>query len=101
MDGAHRALSWKQFMESGFDGRAYRFPEKDGVKTGTIVCKRWDRKNNMLVYLDMSDGQKIVTSAWADKNYLGLADMPIGTKIRAVFVRSSQGNAYLKSADRI
>ena len=45
------AYSWNQFVESGFDGREYEFPAYEGEFTGTIACKRWDKRQNLLAYM--------------------------------------------------
>ena len=81
MEKEKRALSWREFVESGFDGREYQFPDFEGTFAATIACKRWDRNKNLLAYLDFDDGRKIMTSAWSEKNYLGLADIPLNTRV--------------------
>ncbi len=43
MENEKRALSWREFVESGFDGREYQFPDFEGTFAATIACKRWDR----------------------------------------------------------
>lgn len=77
MENEKRALSWREFVKSGFDGREYQFPDFEGTFAATTACKRWDRNKNLLAYLDFDDGRKIMTSAWSEKNYLGLADIPL------------------------
>lgn len=62
MENEKRALSWREFVESGFDGREYQFPDFEGTFAATIACKRWDRNKNLLVYLDFDDGRKIMTA---------------------------------------
>ncbi len=51
MENEKRALSWREFVESGFDGREYQFPDFEGTFAATIACKRWDRNKNLLAYL--------------------------------------------------
>ena len=48
MSEEKRAYSWRQFVESGFDGRDYKFPTFEGTYTATIACKRWDKHNNVI-----------------------------------------------------
>ena len=31
MENEKRALSWREFVESGFDGREYQFPDFEGL----------------------------------------------------------------------
>lgn len=101
MEEDKRALTWQQFLDSGFDGRDYQFPDFEGTFEATIACKRWDRSRKLLAYLNLDDGQKILTAAWSEKNYLGLADLPIGTHIRVTFQYSAKGVSYLKAVEKI
>lgn len=66
MTNEKRALSWQEFLDSGFDGRDYNFPDFEGTFEAEMVCKRWDKNSKLLVYLDFDDGRKIITSAWQD-----------------------------------
>ena len=94
-------LPWREFVESGFDGREYQFPDFEGTFAATIACKRWDRNKNLLAYLDFDDGRKIMTSAWSEKNYLGLADIPLNTRVSVSFQFSAKGVSYLRSVEVI
>jgi hypothetical protein len=49
-----RALSWQEFLDSGFDGRDYQFPDFEGTFEATMACKRWDKNSNLLAYLDLT-----------------------------------------------
>ncbi len=95
------AMEWKEFLASGFNGRPYSFPDFDGDVVGEIACKRWNRSRNLLTYIDLDDGRKIVTGAWNTNNFCGLADMPVGTRVRLSFRFSKNGNAYLFHAETI
>ena len=66
-----------------------------------MVCKRWDKNSKLLVYLDFDDGRKIITSAWQDSNYKGLADIPFNARVRVTFQYSKKGISYLRSAEVI
>ena len=92
-----RALSWEEFLKSGYQDSDYRYPDFEGTYEAALVCKRWGKRNCLFVYLDMLDGRKILTAAWSDKGYLGLADMPVGSRITVTFVRASTGKTYLRS----
>ena len=52
MDDEKKALTWQEFVDSGFDGRDYQFPDFEGTYEATIACKRWNKSRNLLVYLD-------------------------------------------------
>ena len=101
MDNEKRTMSWQEFKESGFDGREYKFPEFEGTVETTLVCKRWGTKNNLFAYCDADDGRKIITSAWSEKKYLGLAGIPLGTRLNLTFQRSAKGRIYLTKVERI
>ena len=101
MENEKRALSWREFVESGFDGREYQFPDFEGTFAATIACKRWDRNKNLLAYLDFDDGRKIMTSPTSEKNYLGLADIPLNTCVSVSFQFSAKGISYLRSVEVI
>ena len=94
-----RALSWQEFLKSGYQDSAYRYPDFEGTYAATLVCKRWGKRNCLLAYLDLEDGRNILAAAWSDKGYLGLADMPIGSRITVTFVRASTGKTYLRSVE--
>ena len=51
MTNEKRALSWQEFLDSGFDGRDYNFPDFEGTFEAEMVCKRWDKNSKLLVYL--------------------------------------------------
>ena len=91
-----RALSWQEFLDSGFDGRDYNFPDFEGTFEAELVCKRWDKNSKLLVYLDFDDGRKIITSAWQDSNYRGLADIPFNTRVRVTFQYSKKAFLILE-----
>ena len=101
MDDEKKALTWQEFVDSGFDGRDYQFPDFEGTYEATIACKRWNKSRNLLVYLDFDDGRKVLTAAWNTTDFFGLADMPVGTKVSVTFKTAKSGNSFLKAAEQI
>lgn len=101
MNDEKRALSWNEFVASGFDGRGYEFPDFEGEYDATIACKRWNKSRNLLIYLDFDDGRKIITAAWNTTNFYGLADMPVGTKVHVTFKFARTGKSFLIAAGQI
>ena len=93
-----RAMTWQEFVESDFDGRAYEFPDFEGTCFATIACKRWNKSRNLLVYLDLDDGRKLLTAAWNTTDFYGLADMPVGTRVKVTFRIAASGKAFLREA---
>lgn len=96
-----RALSQNEFISSDFDGREYQYVEDEGTFTATLVCKRWCKKCNMLAYFDFDDGRKVAASAWNTTNYLGLGEIPSGSKVKLTFKNSKKGVSYLREVERI
>ena len=101
MSEEKRAYSWQQFVDSGFDGREYKFLDEAGTFTATLACKRWNRHRNLIAYLDFDDGRKILTSAWQREQYHGLPELPIGSRVRVIFKESAGGTVYLRGVEKI
>ena len=92
------AYSKRQFARSDFDRTGYEFNETEGVFAGTLVCKAWGKKCNIVCYVDFDDGRKIICTAYQKpSNYLGLPDIEVGTRIILEFNRSKQGKMRLNS----
>ena len=90
-----RALSRRQFAESGFDAAGYAFNEERGLHTGIIDCKRWD-KQKRVIYFTLDDGRKVVAPTRPNSNYLGMAELPIGSKVELDFQHTRIGKLNLK-----
>ena len=90
-----QAYSRRQFAESGFDTTDYAFNEIPGLHTATIDCKRWG-KHKLVTYFTLDDGRKVVAPTWPNSNYLGLAELPIGSKVELDFQHTRTGKLNLK-----
>ena len=89
------AYSQMQYMESGFDGSVYEHNDKPGVFTGTLACKKYGRKVNIIAYINFDDGRKVVCSAYSSKNYLGLKNIEIGSRVEVSFAPNTNGKVQL------
>ncbi len=96
-----RALSKNQFMTSKFDSSGYHFMEKEGTFEGVLKCKMWGKSQNLLAFIQLNGGEKIICSAWQKTNYMGLTDILVGTKINVSFEKSSNGRLYLRAAEAL
>lgn len=86
------AYSNRQFAQSDFDRTGYELNEIEGVFIGTLVCKKYGKKCNIVAYVDFEDGRKIVCTAFQrSNNYLGLGEIEVGSKIELTFKRSKRG----------
>lgn len=90
-----RAYSRRQFLESGFDTTGYAFNEEPGLHAATIDCKRWG-KRKLVTYFTLDDGRKVVAPTWPNSNYLGLAELPIGSRVELDFQHTRTGKLNLK-----
>ena len=79
-----KVLSRKKFAASGFDAAVYAFNEEPGEFIATIDCKRWGKKK-MVTFFTFEDDRKVVAHTWPNSNYLGLANMALGSKVRLCF----------------
>jgi hypothetical protein len=97
-----RAYSRNQFAELDFDGKEYEFNEQEGTFTGTLVCKKWGKKSNIIAYVDFDDGRKIMTTAFAEPgNYFGIPEIPMGSIVKLTFASNKRHNVRLKSVEVI
>lgn len=94
------AYSRRQFAESGFDTTDYAFNEIPGLHTATIDCKRWG-KQKLVTYFTFDDGRKIVAPTWSKSNYLGLAELPVGSRVELDFQYTRTGKLNLKGVTTI
>ena len=91
------AYSSMQYYESGFDGDLYDYIDEPGVYTGTLACKKYGKRVNIIAYIDFDDGRKVVGSAYKSKNYLGLKDIEIGSRVEVTFAPSKTGKVQLSA----
>ena len=54
--------------------------EEQGLHTGTNDRKRWD-KQKQITYFNLYNGRKVIAPTWPNGNYLGLAEMPVGSRV--------------------
>jgi len=80
------AYSKRQFAQSDFDASGYRFATENevGDSYARLDCKRWG-KGNLIAYLTLDDGEKIIVVAWPSQKYCGLKEIPFGTIIDVSF----------------
>lgn len=96
-----RALSKAQLAQSEFDIRNYHFITETGTFTAYLDLKIWG-KRCLESFFTFADGRKIVACTFPEADYLGLADIPIGTNLRLTFeetVRSKR--IYLRKAEAV
>lgn len=96
-----RAYSKRQFAMSDFDRTEYSFNETEGVFTGTLVCKNWGKKCNIVAYVDLDDGRKIICTTFQKPDkYLGLDTYEIGQRLKLTYKINPKGNNKLVAVQR-
>ena len=96
-----RALSKAQLAQSEFDIRSYHFITEPGTFTAYLELKVWG-KRSLECFFTFADGRKIIACTFPEADYLGLADIPIGTNLKLTFeetVRSKR--TYLRKAETV
>lgn len=96
-----RAYSKQQFKSLDFNAKAYSIIDTEGEFVATLDCKCWGKNHYLLAYFSFEDGRKIVAGAWQWEHYLGLAEMPFGSKVLLRFEPASTGKIYLKQVVNI
>lgn len=96
-----RALSKAQLAQSEFDIRSYHFITETGTFTAYLDLKVWG-KHCLECFFTFADGRKIVACTFPEADYLGLADIPVGSNLKLTFeetVRSKR--TYLRKANAV
>lgn len=92
------ALSRRQFMETEFNGKDYKFNYQPGEFVATIDCKRWGKRKKLITYMTFTDGRRVVAPTWPRSRYEGLANMEIGSKIRVLYEENRSGTLCIRRA---
>ena len=96
-----RALSKAQFAQSGFDTNNYHFITEPGTFTAYLDLKVWG-KHCLKCFFTFVDGRKIIACTFPEADYLGLADIPIGTECVLTFERTVRSKRiYLRKANAV
>ena len=101
-----RAFSENQYLDvlanypdEGFEN--YSLNEDEGTFEGEIVLKKWGRTRNIICFINCGECAFKCTAFQNNDNYLGLADMPMGSRVRLTFKRSKTGNNRLAAAEML
>lgn len=96
-----RALSKAQFAQCGFDTSKYHFITEPGTFTAYLDLKVWG-KRCLECFFTFADGRKIIACTFPETDYLGLADIPIGTNLRLTFEGTVKNKRiYLRNAEAV
>ena len=92
------ALSRRQFKETEFNGKDYKFNYQPGEFVATIDCKRWGKRKKLITYMPCVDGRRVVAPTWPRSRYEGLANMEVGSKIRVLYEENRSGTLCVRRA---
>ena len=96
-----RALSKAQFAQCGFDTSKYHFITEPGTFTAYLDLKVWG-KRCLECFFTFADGRKIIACTFPEADYLGLADIPIGTECVLTFEQAARSKRiYLRKAEAV
>ena len=96
-----RVLSKAQFAQCGFDTSKYHFITEPGTFTAYLDLKVWG-KRCLECFFTFADGRKIIACTFPEADYLGLADIPIGTECVLTFERTVRSKRiYLRKAEAV
>ena len=90
------ALSRRQYKETEFNGKDYKFNYQPGEFVATIDCKRWGKRKKLITYMTFADGRKVVAPTWPRTSYEGLAKMDVGSRIRVLYVANRSGTLCIR-----
>ena len=69
----------------------YSFPTEEGTYRGILDFKMYGKKQNMLIYITLESGGKLIGAAYKDDDYLGLKELETGIEIEVTFKTSKSG----------
>lgn len=92
------ALSRRQFKETEFNGKDYKFNMQSGEFVATIDCKRWGKRKKLIMYMTFADGRRIVAPTWPRSQYEGLVNIEVGSRIRVLYAANRSGTLCIRRA---
>ena len=81
--------------------QAYSFPTEEGTYRGTLDFKMYGKKQNMLIYITLENGEKRICAAYKDNDYLGVRELEVDTEIEVTFKTSKSGLQRLTEVKQI
>lgn len=103
-----RAYQYKDLEAAGIDTALYAPMKAAGPFTATLDAKAWGRGMNMVLFLTLEGGEKVITNVWQTtlcRNtglpYMGMDEIPMGTKVEVAFSPNTKGKICLADIRRI
>lgn len=85
-----------ELVEAGIYTTDFDFMDKPGEYIGTLLFKGSSYRGLLRLFFLLEDGRKILTPVFKWQKFLGFFHIPIGTKLRLIYVNGREGMVYLK-----
>ena len=85
-----------ELVEAGIYTTDFDFMDKPGEYIGTLLFKGSSYRGLLRLFFLLEDGRKILTPVFKWQKFLGFFHIPVGTKLRLIYVNGREGMVYLK-----
>ena len=82
--------------EAGIYTTDFDFMDKPGEYIGTLLFKGSSYRGLLRLFFLLEDGRKILTPVFKWQKFLGFFHIPVGTKLRLIYVNGREDMVYLK-----
>ena len=96
-----KTCSIRKSYYNGMCTDEYQYIDREGTFEATLDDSFWGNSINILAFFTLSDGRKIIASAWQKDNYLGIQDIEKGAKLLITFEKNKKGIPYLRKVERV
>ena len=85
-----------ELVEAGIYTTNFDLMDKPGEYIGTLLFKGSSYRGLLRLFFLLEDGRKILTPVFKWQKFLGFFHIPIGTKLRLIYVNGREDMVYLK-----
>ena len=85
-----------ELVEAGIYTTDFVFMDKPGEYLGTLLLKGNSCRGMLRLFFLLDDGRKIITPVFKWQKFLGFFHIPVGTKLRLIYVNGREDMVYLK-----
>ena len=85
-----------ELVEAGIYTTDFDFMYKPGEYIGTLLFKGSSYRGLLRLFFLLEDGRKILTPVFKWQKFLGFFHIPVGTKLRLIYVNGREDMVYLK-----
>ena len=85
-----------ELVEAGIYTTDFDFMDKPGEYFGTLLIKGRSYRGLLRLFFLLEDGRQIITTVFKWQKFLGFFHIPVGTKLRLIYVNGREDMVYLK-----